>query len=175
MLHASYGVEGIQFVTPPGTSFLRMHAPDAHGDDLTGRTMITRAMTGGEAQYGVEIGTTGAKVRGVVRMAYDAGTAGVVEVQIGYSPVLDAVKDMTGYELAAYLKQVGPPPPDARMVDGYVAQGVALMLIMVLFNEGRLAARLGPDLLDEAIEGLKWVLPVVLALAFGDVMLGLAT
>lgn len=119
VLHARYGVQGIQFVVPPGTSFLRLHAPDQFGDDLTDRRMITRTLADGEAQHGVEVGSTGAKVRGAVRMADDAGPVGVVEVQIGFEPVLARVKDLTGYEVAAYLRQEGAPPPDARMVDGY--------------------------------------------------------
>lgn len=57
---------------------------------------------------------------------------------------------------------------------GYVAQGVALGLIMVLFNEGRLARWFGPDLLDEAVDCLSWALPAVLLVAFGDVLLALA-
>lgn len=58
---------------------------------------------------------------------------------------------------------------------GYVAQGVALALIMLLFNESRLAGWLGEDLLAEATSYLSWSLPLVIALAFGDVILALAT
>lgn len=58
---------------------------------------------------------------------------------------------------------------------GYVAQGTALGLIMLLFNESRLAAWLGEDLIEEAVEYLSWSLPLVIALAFGDVILALAT
>lgn len=58
---------------------------------------------------------------------------------------------------------------------GYVAQGVALALIMLLFNEGRLAAWLGEDLIEESLSVLGWALPLLIALAFGDVMFALAT
>lgn len=58
---------------------------------------------------------------------------------------------------------------------GYVAQGAALTLIMILFNEGALAAWLGRDLLEEALDYLSWSMPLVIALAFGDVILALAT
>ena len=57
---------------------------------------------------------------------------------------------------------------------GYVAQGAALGLIMALFNEDRLSAWLGADVIAEAIDYLSWALPLIIALAFGDVLLSLA-
>lgn len=118
-LHASYGIEGIQFNVPPGLVLLRMHAPEKHGDDVTGRQMVMLTLTGGESQSGVEVGSSGARIRGVVQIRDDVGAIGAVEVMVDYAPVLQATAGMTGFQLAAYLKQVGEPPAGARMVDGY--------------------------------------------------------
>lgn len=118
-LNASYGVEGMQFNILPGLVFLRMHAPTHFGDDVTGRQMVMLVLKGGEAQSGVEVGSSGAKIRGVVQVKDAQGVAGAVEVHVGYEPVLQGVAAMTGYELAAYVKQQGSPAADARLVEGY--------------------------------------------------------
>ena len=118
-LKGGYGIEGMQFDQLPGSVFLRMHEPEKFGDDVTGRQMVMLAMTGGEAQGGVEVGKSGAKVRGVVQLKDGAGALGAVEIMAGFDPVLATTKAMTGFEVAAYLKQVGEPPAGARMLDGY--------------------------------------------------------
>jgi hypothetical protein len=118
-LRGNYGVDGLSFIAMPGVTFLRMHDRGHFGDDLASRPMIMTTLGRGESQSGIEVGRSGAKIRGVSQVTDPDGVVGAVEVGIPFAPVLEEIQSLSNFELAAYLKQVGPPPSDARMIDGY--------------------------------------------------------
>lgn len=70
-----------QFHLPPATSFLRLHALDRYGDDLTSfRQTVVDANQKREITAGVEIGRGGLGVRGVVPVTYQGQHLGTFEI-----------------------------------------------------------------------------------------------
>ena len=66
-LRRDHGVTHLHFAVPPATSLLRVHAPDAFGDDLTNyRPMLADAMASGQPLAGFERGRFGTSARAVV-------------------------------------------------------------------------------------------------------------
>lgn len=75
-----HGVEQFQFHTPPATSYLRLHRPDRHGDDLSViRDTVVQTNRSREPVEGLETGVFGLGVRGVVPVFHDAEHVGSVE------------------------------------------------------------------------------------------------
>ncbi|MDD3815821.1 MAG: cache domain-containing protein [Desulfocapsaceae bacterium] len=69
-----------QFLTPPATSFLRLHKPEKFNDDLTAmRQTVVQANQQKQAVSGLEIGVAGLGLRGVVPVFYEGKHVGVVE------------------------------------------------------------------------------------------------
>ncbi len=80
---ARYLVEQIQFHTPPGTSFLRVHNPSQFGDDLTQtRPFVVLANKEQKVVSGLSKAAGGYAVRGVVPMRWKDQPIGTVEVGI---------------------------------------------------------------------------------------------
>jgi PAS domain S-box-containing protein len=80
-LAAQYDIEQFHFHIPPATSFLRLHEPEAFGDDITlQRKSITRVLKQGKPAGGLEWGKTGFGIRGVVPVFYDGRVVGSVEI-----------------------------------------------------------------------------------------------
>lgn len=94
----------LHFHIPPGISFLRLHSPSLHGDDLTeDRKSIVDAMRNLEPKAGLERGRTGYGIRGVVPVVKDGRLAGTVEV--GHSFGKDYVQELHrrwGLDIALY-------------------------------------------------------------------------
>ena len=64
-----YGVDQIQFHLPTAVSFLRLHAPAQHGDDLSKfRPMVVAVNADRVARKGMVIARTGPAIFGVVPM-----------------------------------------------------------------------------------------------------------
>ena len=82
-----HGVVQVQFHTPPATSFLRVHALDKYGDDLSGfRHTVVEANRTQRAVAGLERGRGGLGVRAVVPV-FDAGKhVGTVEYGLDFGP-----------------------------------------------------------------------------------------
>jgi len=76
-----HGVEQLHFHVPPATSFLRVHAPARHGDEMEAyRQTINEARKTGRPVGGLEWGVTGFGFRGVVPVMYGGKQVGTVEV-----------------------------------------------------------------------------------------------
>ncbi|MBU4234702.1 MAG: hypothetical protein KKI01_00035 [Proteobacteria bacterium] len=69
-----------QFLTPPATSFLRLHKLEKFNDDLTStRQTVVQANQQKQAVSGIEIGLAGLGLRGVVPVVFEGKHIGVVE------------------------------------------------------------------------------------------------
>ena len=80
-LRERYGVDQIQFHTPPGVSFLRVHNPLKFGDDLTPtRPLVVLANKEQKAVSGLEKAAGGYGLRGVVPVRWKDQPIGTVEV-----------------------------------------------------------------------------------------------
>jgi methyl-accepting chemotaxis protein len=69
-----------QFLTPPATSFLRLHKPEKFDDDLSAiRQTVVQANQQKQSVSGLEIGVAGLGLRGVVPVLFEGKHVGVVE------------------------------------------------------------------------------------------------
>jgi PAS domain S-box-containing protein len=76
------GIKQFHFhLTDPATSFLRVHALDMYGDDLsTYRHTINSVQQTGQPVFGLEFGITGFGLRGVVPIFHEGRLVGSVEL-----------------------------------------------------------------------------------------------
>lgn len=80
-----HGVVQVQFHTPPATSFLRVHAPDKFGDDLSSfRQTVVEANRARRAVSGLERGRGGLGVRAVVPVSDGGSHVGTVEYGVDF-------------------------------------------------------------------------------------------
>jgi methyl-accepting chemotaxis protein len=108
-LRSEFGLRQLQFHSPPATSWLRVHRPGKHGDDLSGfRRTVVATNRDQEAVSGIERGVAGLGIRGVVPLEIDGDHWGSVE--FGFSlgqPFFDKVKEDTGLDVALILDDNG--------------------------------------------------------------------
>ena len=70
----------MQFLTPPATSFLRLHKPEKFDDDLAAvRATVVQVNQQKQPVSGLEIGLAGLGLRGVAPVFYEGKHVGVVE------------------------------------------------------------------------------------------------
>lgn len=105
--HEKHGVDQMQFHLPPATSFLRLHAPDKHSDDLTAtRPLVVAVNQDHVAVRGASIGLTGPAIFGVAPVAdTDGNHVGTFEVGIAFGPLLDNLKLAYGLELTLFMQE----------------------------------------------------------------------
>ena len=104
---AKYGVDQMQFHVPPAVSFLRLHAPTQHSDDLTKfRPLVVAVNTDRVARKGLVIARTGPAIFGVVPMTDLAGAhSGSLDVGMDFNPILDGLKATYQLELALFIAE----------------------------------------------------------------------
>lgn len=105
ILSERYGVEQFHFHVPPATSFLRLHAPERHGDEMASfRPSIVEAMETGRDISGIETGVFGMSIRGVAPVMYRDKPVGTVEIGLSMAEsFLLEFRDTYGTELAVYV------------------------------------------------------------------------
>jgi methyl-accepting chemotaxis protein len=104
---AKYGVDQMQFHVPPATSFLRLHAPAQHDDDLSKfRPMVVAVNADRVARKGLVVARTGPAIFGVVPMSDPAGApSGSLDVGMDFNPILDGLKATYQIELALFIAE----------------------------------------------------------------------
>jgi hypothetical protein len=119
-----HGIDQAQFHVLPAVSFLRLHAPDKFGDDLTAfRPMVVAIGQDHQVKKGVAIARSGPAVFGVVPINDEQGNyQGSFEMGIDFGSVLDGLKAAYGIEMALFieeapLKQFAPGAPNDIYVD----------------------------------------------------------
>ena len=105
VLAKQYGTVQFQFLTPPATSFLRLHLLDKFGDDLSTirKTVLdtNRTLT---PQRGLEVGVAGLGARGMVPIFKGDQHLGVVEFGISFGrPFFEAFKATFGIDAGLHL------------------------------------------------------------------------
>jgi methyl-accepting chemotaxis protein len=104
-IKSSYGVEQLQFHTPPATSFLRVHQPEKFGDDLSSfRKTVVEANAKNSTIVGLEGGVAGLGIRGVVPVNLPDRHLGTVEFGLSFGqPFFEQFKKARGVDIAFYL------------------------------------------------------------------------
>ena len=110
-LQSEFGLRQLQFHTPPATSWLRVHRPEKHGDDLSGfRKTVVSTNRHKQAVSGIERGVAGLGIRGMVPLTVNGRHWGSVE--FGFSlgqKFFDQVREDTGLDVALTLDEGGKP------------------------------------------------------------------
>lgn len=105
LLAKHYGVEQLQFHTPPATSWLRVHKPEKFGDDLSGfRHTVVATNKNQSPIRGLEGGVAGLGARGIVPI-FNAGKH-VGSVEFGMTlgqPFFDNFKAKNGVHVGLQL------------------------------------------------------------------------
>jgi len=109
VLSDEMNVYQLQFHLPPATSFLRMHKTEKFGDDLSAvRPTIVRTNEIKDFVMGLDQGSFGYGIRGLVPMYYDDRHIGSLEFGMSFStPYLKALKEQYGGEFFFYNLQKG--------------------------------------------------------------------
>jgi methyl-accepting chemotaxis protein len=104
---SKYGVDQMQFHLPDPVSFLRLHAPTQHGDDLTKfRPLVVAVNTDRVARKGLVVARTGPAIFAVVPMTDLAGAhTGSLDVGMDFNPILDGLKATYQLELALFIEE----------------------------------------------------------------------
>ena len=106
-LREERGVPQFHFHLPPATSFLRLHALDQYGDDLSDhRQTVVIANTQQVSVGGLEEGKGGLGIRGVVPVSFEGEHIGTVECGLHFDEtLLQEVKERYGIDLSVYLSE----------------------------------------------------------------------
>ncbi|HMK64156.1 MAG TPA: cache domain-containing protein, partial [Thermodesulfobacteriota bacterium] len=122
-LHRDFGVRQFHFHIPPATSFLRLHAPERHGDKMrTFRQTINQARETGIGVGGIEKGVLGLSIRSVAPVFYQGRQVGTVEFGLSLEkPLLEAFKKKYNADVGLYL-QKDESPQTPRLFAGTMDQ-----------------------------------------------------
>jgi PAS domain S-box-containing protein len=122
-LHRDFGVRQFHFHVPPATSFLRLHAPEKHGDKMEAfRQTINQARETGLGVGGIEKGVLGLSLRSVAPVFYQGRQVGTVEFGLSLEkPLLEEYKKKYNAEVNLYL-QKNEDPRSPRLFAGTIDQ-----------------------------------------------------
>ncbi len=100
------GVTNYHFHVPPATSFLRVHKPEKHSDDLSFRPMVVTVNTEKKPIVGIEPGSHGLALRGIAPISYRGEHIGSVEFgQFIRADFLEQIKDHIHADLTLYVPE----------------------------------------------------------------------
>ncbi|MCB1784903.1 MAG: CZB domain-containing protein [Gammaproteobacteria bacterium] len=104
-LKSQYGARQFQFHTPPATSFLRVHKPEKHGDDLsTFRETVVETNRAKQPITGLEMGVAGLGIRGMVPVSHQGEHIGSVEFGMSFGQqFFDEFTQEHGIKLGLYM------------------------------------------------------------------------
>ncbi len=105
-LRRQFGVSLIHLHVPPGKSFLRLHAPESHGEMLAYRKSVIETLRNKEPITALEWGLTGLAIRGVSPVLLGEKLVGSVEVGYPFGgPFLSNLKQNWGPDFTVYEKK----------------------------------------------------------------------
>lgn len=105
--HDRFGVDQMQFHLAPAMSFLRLHLPAQHSDDLASfRPMVVAVNQSQTPRSGLAIARAGPAIFGVVPVRDPQGHhVGSFEVGIEFGSVLDAMKSTFGLDAVVFIEE----------------------------------------------------------------------
>jgi methyl-accepting chemotaxis protein len=98
------GITYINFHTPPGTAFLRVHDPKQFGDDISIRRItVSEANRTGQSIVGVEPGRDSLAVFAIVPIMRDGRSIAVTDIGVPFGKAfVDRIKQRFGVDLAVH-------------------------------------------------------------------------
>jgi methyl-accepting chemotaxis protein len=101
-----FGAGTAQFDIPPHNIFLRLHAPEKFGDDLSFRPMILEAMAEQSPIKGISVGRSGPGLFGVAPIKNAKGKfLGVLEMSQSFDMLINTMKNAYGIESAVFFDE----------------------------------------------------------------------
>lgn len=174
-LKAETGVQIFQFHTAALRLLVRIHDPSRFGDDSSSRPMVVAATRQLRGQAGLEIGPTGwLTLRGIAPVLQGEGLAGTAEIGFDLIPILQAVKEATGAEVAVVLSSAvtGGPPRDAQSGDLALHGSTDDTLFKRLFADASISLAKDTVQTDREIDGEFYGVTVQPLLDYSGRMIG---
>lgn len=105
--HEKYGLATSQFNIPPSTAFLRLHAPDKYGDDLSDyRPMVLSVLKEKIPIRGIALTRVGPGIFAVVPVKSPSEKfTGSFEIGLDFGPVLDNIKTNYGFDSTLFIDE----------------------------------------------------------------------
>lgn len=101
-----FHIEHIHFHLAPATSFLRVHLPEKHSDDLSSfRPMVVETNKALQPKRGLEVGREGLKLRLIYPAFYQKQHIGSIEISGEPLRLAHHLKNIFGIEYAVSIKQ----------------------------------------------------------------------
>ena len=101
-----FGVSLLHLHIPPSKSFLRLHAPESHGEMLAYRKSVVEALRNRKSVTALEWGLTGLAIRGVCPIVVGHRLVGSVEVGYPFGgSFLSSLKENWGPDFTVYGKR----------------------------------------------------------------------
>jgi methyl-accepting chemotaxis protein len=106
-LRARHAVRQFHFHTPEAASFLRLHKPEKHGDDLSGfRKTVVRTNREQTPIQGMEKGVAGIGLRGIVPVSHAGRHLGSVEFGLSFGqPFFERLTRQTDMNVAFFVRR----------------------------------------------------------------------
>lgn len=119
-LASDYGIPKFHFHKPPATSFLRLHRPDRHGDDLTDlRPTIVETNRQQAPIRGLDGGVHGIAIRGLQPIFHDGEHVGSVGLGLSLAEAFtEQFAEVYGDDLAIHVLDQGEVETLASTVPG---------------------------------------------------------
>ncbi|QCK88037.1 hypothetical protein E8L99_20900 [Phreatobacter aquaticus] len=120
VLAKKYGVAVGQVNGVNGNVLFRFHEPAVRGDDFTrSRRIIVAAHASLQPQSGIEIGSSGVRVRGAAPVSHEGTLVGSIEFGQELGPLLETLKARTNADFAVVIDRrllnVRPGTPEANV------------------------------------------------------------
>jgi len=129
----------MQFLTPPATSFLRLHKPEKFDDDLAAvRATVVQANQQKQPVSGLEIGLAGLGLRGVVPVYFEGKHVGVVEYGKDLNDeLLLSLKKQFGIDICFLTPEGSDFKTQAKTMSVTIPQSCFLLMRKVM-EEGKI-------------------------------------
>ena len=174
-LNKQNGVEILQFQTADLKTFLRLHDPENHGDDVSQtRPMVVAVGHSHAGQNGLEVARRGLALRGVAPMMQGTTLVGTAEVGLGLPDLIRAVKTRTGAEVAVVLSVgMGAQQGDRKVYGDLVVNESTDNTLFARLLETASPRLAREDSFAEAeIDGVTWGIVVTPLLDYSGRMIG---
>jgi hypothetical protein len=162
ILKKKYGFAVGQINGADNTVLYRFHQPEEHGDNFTAsRKIIVAAHATKQPQNGIEIGSSGVRVRGASPVLSDGALAGSIEFGMELRPLLEALKARSNADFAVLIDRrllnVKPGTAESNVFGNLKGDsGTNWPLVAKLNDLGKIALVKEPSYGSAALEGVSY-------------------
>ena len=143
----NHGLGNLQYHLPPATSFLRLHRPDKHGDDLPFRKALLGVNQSQTPYRGPELGKEGFYLRGILPIVLEGTHRGSVETGTDTRFLLEEAAKQTGASFALLAT------PEGIRESGFETKRSIGTLPLIATSEESFLDRTPKELVERALAG----------------------